>query len=590
MDKQISHFIKIINIRYSNSDDFTYRSLEKDIYKNFFTQIVKVSDTKFWATKHIILSDDLIATSKKFVGSVKQSKSNKKIILILEVLEEKKYYENFDDVFTCLINALSNKEFPNPWCICIVTPNIEALHESIMFTRKLIDLCNNRKIALISIPIEHGVKPKVISQGELPQGWNPPLLDIQVEVQEKKNELENIQLEIKKDFNLLFGHFAIKKDSKIYHISSVASVNKLARNENIVEYIYHRIVDLVQYENITIDPIGIPLGGINELAIALTQKENNRICHIDDDSKLKECSIVILCDFLNNVYDIESIIKQHKEDGHDDFLVIGIARYKDFKDIDGVKSIHFVDTQYNSYDISGKEECPFCFQGVPTIDGENIRDFEKAITNYDSYTFWEFIRQDVNFIELGHWPSNKTINHYHFRINAKPIFLYHGYDLSLRVKNLLLANKILSHWISKIVCTEGEYSGILSAKIAQAIGLKETDIIKIPREYFNNIAGKDIDPLLIEYINKNIGTENLNGKNIIIVDQAAHHFGTLVPLKTICEYYKSTILAFIVFVDRTGPEVSKGEYLFDTHYFSLYSWPSPPRTQNQCPCRTEAKQ
>lgn len=588
MQQSNCHFVKILNIR--QTEDISYHSLHKDIYKNFFLDIDKVKEIKFWKTRHIKLSGDLIATSKLFVSSLKKTKDKKTIIIILEALEEKKDYRFFDDICTCLINALTERNFPKPWCLVIVTPNIEALQEGVILTYKLVDLCNNKQIALIILSNEQQVEPKILCWGKLPSGWIAPSINIKKDVDDKckeQNDLATIQLEIKENFDSLFGHFEIERSSKTYHVSSIASVEKLVRNEKIVDHLFNEVLNLVQNDNITIHPVGLPLGGINELAIALSQKDTDKVCLLNDHTTKKDCSVIILCDFLTNAYSINNIVEKHKNNGIKDFGILGIAKYKDFIDIDGVQSKYFLDSEYTSSDVIEKEKCQFCLEDVPIIKGGNLKDFERAVMDYDSYTFWEFIRQNKDFINLGHWPSDRTINHYHFRIITKPIFLYHGYDLSLRIKNLLFSNKLLHHWIKKIVCTEGEESGILSKNIAQVIGLKESDIIKIPRKYFKYIAGKDIHKSIIEYINEKIGENNLKEKNVIIVDQAAHHFGTLVSLKTVCEYYNCSIFAFIVFIDRTGTEFSLGEYLYDTHYISLYSWPSPPRTQNQCPCKIE---
>ena len=115
------------------------------------------------------------------------------------------------------------------------------------------------------------------------------------------------------------------------------------------------------------------------------------------------------------------MVEEYKTNGINKIGLIGIARYKDFSEIENISSWHLFNTEHTSYQEEDKD-CQFCAEGVCVIEGENFSDFERSITKFDSYTFWEFIRQNKNYYSLGHWASNRTINHYHFRIMTKPLF------------------------------------------------------------------------------------------------------------------------------------------------------------------------
>jgi len=236
------------------------------------------------------------------------------------------------------------------------------------------------------------------------------------------------------------------------------------------------------------------------------------------------------------------------------------------------------------------ESCRFCQQGVKLILGEHFDDYARQIREFDSFTFWEFVSQKQEFLKIGHYASDRTPNHYFFRIMAEPIFEQHSYDLSVRIKNALTTKGILTSWVQKIVCTDGEESKVLSTALANVIGLRADDVVSVPRslftsrEGFTSFAGKQPNQELQTYMNSHFGEGNLRRRNILILDQAAHHFQTLAALRNICEFYDCTVLAFAVFVDRTDGAFSLGDYLYDSHYLPLYSWPVPPRRSYECVC------
>lgn len=561
--------------------------MREEIYKTFFMSIEGITDLKFRKTKHIRLSDDLVASTEAITRSLSASSRNLNIVLIIEVLDKEANPHLYDDLCTCLVNAITHKNFPKPWCLAVVTPYYDLFQKSVILRHRLIELCDKQKTGLILFSSKKGNKPIIICQGKLPKTWVPPIFDTHTDGEKEKLErkIQTIDLDIiAKDFSPLFGHFKLKVNGKVYHVPSVASVRRLVRDNKFTNFLFDKIVQLLGSEKFMIHPIGIPLGGVNELSLALVQKDSESAYHYTGKGIKKGFPVVIMCDFLSNIYPIREIVEKYKNDGVIKIALIGIARYKDFIEVENIPSWYLINTEHISH-IEDDKTCQFCTQNVRVIEGENFRDFERSIVKFDSYTFWEFIRQNKKYYQLGHWASDRTINHYHFRIITKTLFNDHSYDLSLRIRNILMGMNLLPQWIKKIVCTEGEESNILSHGLADVFGLSYDDIIQIPRKYFKSIAGKDIDEKLIYHINKTVGEQTLRGKNVLIVDQAAHHFKTLSALKRVCEYYGCDIIAFTVVIDRTRTDFSTGEYLYDSHYISLYSWPSPPRLEHQCPCK-----
>ena len=261
--------------------------------------------------------------------------------------------------------------------------------------------------------------------------------------------------------------------------------------------------------------------------------------------------------------------------------VIGIGRYKDAPVLPNVEYHSYLDTSYEAFKAD-ESACGFCRQDVPSITGFDFTQFEREIKKFDPYTFWALVGQNPNYFSVGHWPSDRTPNHFYFRILTDEVFRSHSYGLAIRIRNVLHASSgVLPGWIGKIVCIVDEESYRLSVAVASVLGLKKEDVVALPRELLNAVVGKQIQAELLPQL-KDFG-DRLQRQNVLIIDQAAHHFRTLSALRNVCEYYECVVLAFAVFVDRTDRDI-KGEYLHDSHYVALYSWPCLPRRAYECQC------
>lgn len=409
----------------------------------------------------------------------------------------------------------------------------------------------------------------------------PPLISSQEAAQSSIVPL--IVSDLVEVFQPVFGHFEIVSSEKTFHSNIIVSVKKIADDEKIITALQHDFIQATGDSNFTLVPFGIPGGGMDILSMRLLDADLGRLL-LPKDQPVKKKSFVIFCDVLSQAYPIGETIAALRVAGAEKIAIFSITEAHPAPDIDIEPKIYIPSHYITSSDIEG---CGFCRQGVEVIKGEYFDDYVRKLRHFDSYTFWELISQDESFFNVGHWPSNRTPNHYQFRFLAKSIFLTHSFGLSVRLKNLVEERSILPRWVKKIVCTEGEESGLLSMALSEAIGLTRDDVIKIPRKLFSSIAGKEIDEKLIAYIDSTYGADSIKRQNVIIVDQAAHHFRTMTGLRDICEYYGCTVLAFAVFIDRTEPDFSLGEYLYDSHYITLYSWPFPPRRNFECPCVKE---
>ena len=149
---------------------------------------------------------------------------------------------------------------------------------------------------------------------------------------------------------------------------------------------------------------------------------------------------------------------------------------------------------------------------------------------------------------------------------------------------MLSKEKIIISWLDTILCPD-EREAIRFAELIskEIVTSNSIEIIKIPRDYFGKITRGSIPKDLKEYLSEHYEEKVLERRNILIVDQAAHHFVTLSALKFLSEFFDATILAFVVLIDRMYP-LDLGEVLPDSRYIPLYRWPWPPYKGDLCPC------
>jgi len=571
-------------------DTSRYTTLPESIYSTFFSIIDEsvTSKLSFQMPRELIISPSSVLRTVKIIQKTLSPKNRVKCHTIsFELLDSEVGVHVYDDLCESIKLALATPGIDKPWCVLIVVSNPLIFQESVFLERRLTPICKENKIVLILSSDDPRFSPIVISRGRLPSALKlSPLLTTERYSQKSETRDEVLSEDrIASLFQIIYGHFEVNVKDKIYHVSAIASVKKLAHNQIFLRQLNNDIFKKLGDENFRIFTFGINGGGMDELAFKLVEGQVERLW---DESKLDvkdDRPVALITDFLSQRYPIEHTINQFKKTSASAIVVVCIAKCLDAPALDGTPSISYIDTNYTSADTNAlKNDCKFCKQGVQPIKGDYFDESIRNIYEFDAFTFWEFIAQNSTYHKVGHWPSNRTSNHYLFRILTKPIFKHHGFGLALRLRNILDSKNIVPTWIKKIVCTEGEESYILSLNLAEILGLRPKDVVRIPRKYFSSIAGKQIGEGLVEYLESMYGEDTLKQRNVIIVDQAAHHFKTLSALKNICEYYDCTVLAFAVFIDRADPALSLGEYLPESLYIALYSWPVPPRRSYECPC------
>jgi len=564
-----------------------FTAISVDAYAAFFRSISEsvASKMSFQNPKELTLATDVKPLVKALTSILSRKRKLKCHTLLFEMLDEQADVHVYDDLCLGLDFALRQSNMTQPWCIGFAVSNHDTFQESVLLKERLLPWCADHGVGLLLLSDNQGVKPSILCQGKLPKLHKLPALRISEHEPDKKKKTEErlSSEQVAAEFQVLFGHFETNLNGRSFHVPAVASVRKLSKNKTFLQQMRNDVSRMLDSETFTVVPFGMLGGGIDTLALALVEGDTERFCDPTVVQQHDGSPLLFLCDFLSSMYPIEDRIRLAITKRTKQMAVVGIARFQDSLDLKEIPVHFYLDTDYQAVSAGGSS-CRFCKQEVPVTRGEHFDKFAREIKQYDPFTFWEFIAQSKDFFQVGHWPSNRTPNHYLFRILAKPIFKRYGHDLSLRLRNILESTNIPPVWVKKIVCTEGEESALLSAELSEVLGLRQEDVVKIPRKFFKSMAGKKMDPDLLQYINDNYGEESIRRKNVLIVDQAAHHFKTLSALRDVCEYFDCTVLAFAVFIDRTDTELSLGEYLHDSHYISLYSWSVPPRRAHECPC------
>lgn len=590
MSKNIPLAAYIFHIHRPRIIGFTTMSMAA--YLTFFQAIDAsvASKMAFQTPKEFPFSPTGVMPLAKEIVKLLSGKRIKKChTLLVEMLDREVDVRIYDDLCNAIHLALTDENATQPpWCITIAVSNCAAFRESLFLECRLKPTCEDKNIGLILLSDDQSVSPELLCQGNLPRMSELPAVQPSAPIadQQKEKQQRLSPEEIADEFQILFGHFEIKGNGAVFHVPAIASVKRLAKNESFLEQLRDDVSQMLGTTTFTIYPFGISGGGMNELSLRLAQGDTNRLCDAKRIEKHDGSPLLLLCDFLSPVYPVEDTIRQAKNKKTEHIAVVGIARYQNAAEYKGVPTTLYLNTSYEAVH-PGVSACRFCKQeNESAITGEHFDDFARQIEKFSSFTFWEFIGQSEDFVKVGHWPSDRTPNHYHFRIMTDPIFKRHCYDLSVRLRNILSPKYILPGWVQKIVCTAGEEATTLSIGLSEVLGLSQKkDVVRIPRKFLRSIAaGRPLNDDLLGYISSTYDDNVLRQQNVLIVDQAAHHFKTLSALRHICEYYDCTVLAVAVFIDRTNKAFSRDEYLLNSHYVFLYSWPVPPRRPHECPC------
>jgi len=541
---------------------------------------------QFRQPREIVLSSDLGPLLDGLAAILCRKRKVPCHALLLEFLDPNADVDLYDDFCNSLFVTLGREKAVAPRYITVAVANPFAFLESVFLRQKLMPLCNKKKITLILLSDNPEHSPELLCHGSLTSIVGLPPLEAEYDRPERASEPGPTLSapEIESMMGCLFGHFELDCSGRIFHLPIVASVRKLAENATFVNQLRQDLSVRMHDSSFAVWPFGIPMGGIRELAIELVEGSSERLLASEDDAtRTPANSTAVLCDFIGPMYPLNDTVRKLHSSGCRNIVVAGIGRFRNTPHFVEASTLFYFDVPFsaiNTVDAS----CKYCDQGIPPIKGQYFDAFARQVESFDPVTFWELVAQHDDFYSVGHWPSDRTPNHYHFRVMTEPIFGRHSFDLALRIRNALTTRGIIPRWIRKIVIPDEPEAKRLGLAISDVLGLRPDSVIGIPRDLLAMVAGQHVGSEVVDFINDTYGSEALTAASVLIVDQAAHHFKTLSALRAICEFYDANILSFAVFLDRTANGFSIGEFLHDSHYVALYSWASPPRRAHECPC------
>lgn len=558
-------------------------SLRLRVYKTFLAGALKPAPSSMQLLSNCKLSPDVtscVALLKRALARI----SRKDAVLVVEYRYVGASAPDYDDLCEVISLLLRRKPVRRPAAIALVVSNPEILELSVVYSKMLLPCCKSMRISLLLACDRPGVRAKVLYSGRVRFLPNlPPLLTEAPESTVAKAEM-SIE-EVEKGLDLIFGHFEVRFGSQQYHTPVLVSAARLGERDDFVRHVRRKLLARLPADIFSVLPTGLEGTGINRLALSIVGGNSRRLLTLQrlDEMQTKEAVCVLLTDSLVAPEATTALVERIRKAGHARILVASLIAFRDANRFEGLETLSLLTLPVVAA-YEPPKGCRFCDQEVQTVAGASFDEYARALRQFDPTTFWELVRQESEFFEVKHWPSDRTPYHYYFRILAKPIFRRYSYDAAVRIRNVLESHSILPGWIKRIICPAAEEATTLSEAIGRVIGLKREDVLTIPRKVFASIAGRQIDRDTIRSLQSTFDVRLLREQNVLIVDQAAHHFRTLSAFRTICEHYDANVLACAVFLDRTHPDINLGDYVHDSHYVRLYSIPYPPRLNYECSC------
>lgn len=468
--------------------------------------------------------------------------------------------------------------------VVIVAADVRRFMDSVILDSRLKESCRKKGVGLIVVALMPQPKAEVCHNAGRFSDEGIAKIDAIFQVMVQPSEQTAFtERKIRNGLDILFGHFELSSGDHKKHVSALISVERLLSDDEFLQFVLSDLQSILHKEDFYVVPFGIQGGYMEKFALALVNNETSRVTRFPDLRNLSGKSVVLLCDVLSQAYPLREHIEECVKCGTGRVITLGFAKYASFSMDGGVDTKCYVDLDYVEYE-SDPLVCPLCIQGAKLLSGEYFARFAEQVGEFDSYTFWELISDVRGGFTNGHWPSDRTGYHYLHRIRALPIIKKHGYTLAYRIRNMLVRAGILPGFIDKILCPEEPEPTTLAEPTARCLGLDNDSIVAIPRKYFRAITARDIPDELSSLIAERFGQDVLQRRNVLILDQAAHHFGTLAALGHLATFFDAKILAFAVLVNRLDPAIEVGDWLPQSHYVALYRFPWPPFKGDECPC------
>jgi hypothetical protein len=526
--------------------------------------------------------DALRASLTRAVGSPKLATK----CLVVDFSEQAVRMAHHDTLCWHLAETVEKVPQNSEFDIIIVVHNLVDLNSSYVLQTRLIEACKSRGIGLVGVGTKGRRVAVLAPSGRLAVDRLDTIAAAFDNAGIGAAPPESILPDVAALADLIYGHFEIDVGRGApRHVPVLVSVERVLADERFLLTCANEIERHFGPMDFTVAFRGLQPELLERFSLGLVKNDASRMAeqrierHLGLDGK----DVVLICDILWNVYAIADIVREFHQHGAARVMCLGIVKYAEYAPPAGVVCKSYIDLEYVDYEPHD-HSCPFCAQGDTAVRGRTISDCTSAIGEFDPYTFWELISSVEGAYSGEHWLSDRTKYHYLQRINVAPILQQHGYGIACRLRNRLLSAGIRPLWIHNILCPDEPEANGLAQRLAMVLGKEDKCIIRIPRRYFSGITATAVNPEVESYLKSTYGSDALYKRNVIIVDQAAHHFGTLAALSHLCRNCNATILAFTVFADRIHPSIEVGDWLPDAHYLALYKWPWPPFQGDECPC------
>ena len=195
-------------------------------------------------------------------------------------------------------------------------------------------------------------------------------------------------------------------------------------------------------------------------------------------------------------------------------------------------------------------------------------------------------------------------NHFQFRILSDRLFEIFAFIVAVRTRNVL-APYFIQSWIDVIVSTDGPEVAVVR-ELASMLGIPRGRCWVVGRESIRDRPPQELRILRLDddddasrstsedapnelALVSREDMEELPRPNVVVIDQAAHHFVTFEGLDRAIASTGGRSFALSVLVDRFSPHESEVIPLPTTRYLPLFRWPAMAWTTSSCACSVPRK-
>ncbi len=423
---------------------------------------------------------------------------------------------------------------------------------------------------------QRGKRGRILTHGNLPTITVPATRPLPQPPPTQRDDSHSIN--IRPFFRELVGHFGWQSAQTGPHLTALITIDELIPRVEMYPELRKFVRSRVSGQAFKVLPYGLPGSDMAELCTAVFGAD--AVQEINDGSKQERSVAVLFVDVLTAAQPLNTILERLRR-AFTSVVIVGLASFADVPSYD-VPVHTFVHLPYRSYATAA--QCELCQLGSTVTLGHTVSDLEHAVADFDEPTFWYLVGLRSEHYATGHWPSTSTGYHYTFRITGTDLFGTHAAGFARRLFNRMQAVGVRRDWITKIVCVTSPESDSIAQAFARLLRYPYSDtLVSVPRDALARLAGVNMwEDVRSPELGAIVG--RLEKEKVIIVDQAANHFGTLASLRRLCQRANATMLALGVVINRLPPDFNLPELERDTHYVNLYTWYAPVWKSNDCIC------